>query len=389
MAWYLPGQTYQENFLPHRQADLGHDVAILASDGAPPKFQERYPDGFDPGRHQEDGVAVHRLEAGLTLQRRSQTTLKGLGSALNAFDPDVVHAHGLRSLPTLQLLLPGGLGGPRAPLFVDEHADNGNLQLEDLDRRILFGVHRRLVLPILTRRAEAVLPVNPFAKTLVTERLGLDDDDVTPLWLGLAEDRFAPDPQAGAAAREDLGLDPEDTVFATATALEPSKEIDTLLRAHDEVLAENQGTHLLVIGDGPDGYVAELRDLAADLGIEDDVTWTGWLSDDQLPSAIQAADVAVMPGKLSATREAVAAGKPLVVPDELAPRYLISNDNGLMHERGNPSDLARAMLEYASDPDVRRRHGTRSRELVEERLGWTQIAERSVEIYRSRSDLPP
>jgi glycosyltransferase involved in cell wall biosynthesis len=100
-----------------------------------------------------------------------------------------------------------------------------------------------------------------------------------------------------------------------------------------------------------------------------------------------AGDVAVMPNKISAAKESIGAGVPLIVTKNRACEYLISNENGASFERGQHTELAKIMAGYLEDYELGDRQGRQSLELVRNELSWAKIAEKSIEIYESGGEL--
>lgn len=95
-----------------------------------------------------------------------------------------------------------------------------------------------------------------------------------------------------------------------------------------EALKDLPGVHLALAGAG--GDEADLRALAAELGLADRVQFLGQVSHDLLPKLFSAADVVVLPsereGLANVWVEALACGTPLVIPDIGGAREVVQND---------------------------------------------------------------
>jgi len=375
---YVPGLGYQENYLPAAQQALGAQVLTLTSDVVPPKFEDVVTE-VSPGVYEYNGVETRRLEALFSVETIEDVALSGVADALDDFEPDVVHAHGLVSPRTLQAMRYAR--DTDVALFVDVHVDNDNFSLDSPFERAAFGAFRRLVLPRLLDRTAAFLPVNPLSAAFLDD-LGVPDDQRRLLPLGVDPSTFAPDPDQRAATRG--RLDAEDAfLLVTAGNLEPSKDVGTLIDALARVLSAHPDTRLLVVGGGEDAYIEDLRDRARAAGVAHAVTFTGAVERPELAALYNAADVGVWPGKLGmAIVEAVGTGLPVVVCDSPATAFLTKRDNGLSFPRGDADALADRLIDYGDHPKRRARAAVAGAAYAREELAWSEIAATSLQIYR-------
>jgi glycosyltransferase involved in cell wall biosynthesis len=91
--------------------------------------------------------------------------------------------------------------------------------------------------------------------------------------------------------RASLGLRDEEVLFGAMGLVTPPKRLDVGLRAFRRARDALSGARLVVVGEGP--AVEGLRRLAADLGIGDSVTWTGYVDKARLPGYLDAVDVGI------------------------------------------------------------------------------------------------
>jgi hypothetical protein len=110
--------------------------------------------------------------------------------------------------------------------------------------------------------------------------------------------------------------------------------------------------------------------------------YVGWLSQEELPRQLRAADVLVMPtvaqealGRTAV--EAMAAGRP-VVASRIGglPATVLDGATGLLCEPGDPADLAAKIEALLDDDDLRERLGRAGRRRFEEHFAWDVIIER-------------
>jgi glycosyltransferase involved in cell wall biosynthesis len=136
------------------------------------------------------------------------------------------------------------------------------------------------------------------------------------------------------------------------SSLWPYKNCDGLLRAWALARRELGGRQLAVVGAGRDEkYLASLRELAADLGITEDVVFVGGVKLEETVDFYRAADVFVYPS-LNETfglpiLEAMACGCPVVTSDTSAMPET-AGGAAVLADPKTPESIARAIIEAVS-----------------------------------------
>jgi glycosyltransferase involved in cell wall biosynthesis len=167
--------------------------------------------------------------------------------------------------------------------------------------------------------------------------------------------------------------------------LDPKKGLDILLRAFREVHAVYPASLLVMAGDGRRQFVAGLRKLASELGIDEHVVWTGFLSGEDKTSAFAAASVFALPSYSEnfgiALVEALAAGLPCVLSDQvgIAPD-VIEFDAGLVVPCED-APLASALRNLLADSDLRRRSGENAVRLANARFSIEAMTGSLMKLY--------
>ncbi|GAA1505137.1 glycosyltransferase involved in cell wall biosynthesis [Agromyces terreus] len=132
------------------------------------------------------------------------------------------------------------------------------------------------------------------------------------------------------------------------------KQIDVLLRALT-LLPDSLDAKVEIVGGGD--QKRNLENLATELGIADRVTFTGYVTDEELREAYHRASVLAMPSiaelQSIVTMEAMASALPVVAANAMALPHLVHDgENGYLFEPSNPADLAaklQAVLEASPD----------------------------------------
>ncbi|MCF3940145.1 MULTISPECIES: glycosyltransferase [Gordonia] len=172
----------------------------------------------------------------------------------------------------------------------------------------------------------------------------------------------APGAQARLRARERLGLSPDDFAIGIVARLSPQKAHEVLFTAVASLATDHPNTCLLVIGGGQ--RESELRSLAADLGIDEQVAFIGVRDD--VPDILPGLDVSclssVHEGVPIIMIESMAAGLPVVATDCGSLRDLITDDdNGYLVPVSDAEAMAARLTRLADDPDLRARLGANGR----------------------------
>jgi len=140
---------------------------------------------------------------------------------------------------------------------------------------------------------------------------------VKVVYLGVPLEEFsrARTPEEIAAARQELGLTPDDFAIGTITRLHDSKGNDYLVSAARQVIDARPRAKFYLVGEGPLRPALEAQ--AQSLGLGDRFVFWGFAKD--VPAVLSAFDLSVFPSLWEGTPltgfEALAMGKPIVSTD--------------------------------------------------------------------------
>jgi glycosyltransferase involved in cell wall biosynthesis len=169
------------------------------------------------------------------------------------------------------------------------------------------------------------------------------------------------------------------TVLLALSRLHEKKGIDVLLRA----LVNLPDCVAWIAGDGP--LEAELKAMAAQLGVADRARFLGWRSD--RGALLRAADICVLPSRYepfgTVMLEAWATGVPLVAAASQGPKDLIADGgNGLLVPVDDAPALAGAIRRVQEDAALRAHLIERGR--ADYQQGYTReaVTERMLSLYR-------
>jgi glycosyltransferase involved in cell wall biosynthesis len=225
------------------------------------------------------------------------------------------------------------------------------------------------------------------ALTAITEdcrqhalRAGAPAERIRLVFNGTDLRRFSPEDNG---SRGDLRFGPH-MIFA-CRQLFPRKGIRFLLEAGAQLKPQFPDLKIVLAGDGFER--PELARLAAQLGIESDVTFLGWVPNAELPPYYRAAALSVIPsleeGFGIPAAEAMGCEVAVVASDAGGlPEVVEDGVTGLVVPRGNSAALARAIGSLLADPQKRRRMGQAGRERALRLFDWDRSAQQFEELYR-------
>ena len=365
-----------------RLVDRGHDVSVVTRRRGDVPARETVA-GIDVARY-DLSVAETPAPAVLARLPRAARTV----DRLVPDDPDVLSLQG----PVTGALAHATVDRtvPRRCTFHSPWPTEYRIRTRDADRS---APRRRLNAALRDRIERRLLGSVEEVGTLseyMRERLRERYDPAAPTRVvpgGVDVDAFAPD--AGRHERVAGG----GPTFLTVRRLSPRMGHGLLLEAFARVGRRCPDAELYVAGDGP--LAGELRERATELGIDDAVTFLGYVPDEALPAAYASADVFVLPtteleGFGLATLEALASGTPAVGTHVGGTVELLE---GCQEREDVPAEmlsavdadaLAARMVEWAElDPESRERAGRACRAYARERYAWERTVDALERRYRA------
>mgnify|MGYP002623311828 CR=1 FL=1 len=177
-------------------------------------------------------------------------------------------------------------------------------------------------------------------------------------------------------------------VLGAVALFRPRKGTEVLLQAIAALRAEGVPVRLRCIGpfETP-GYEAELKSMAAELGIVDAVEWTGFTSD--VNAELRRLDLFVLPslfgeGLPMVVLEAMAVGLPVIgTRVEGVPEAVRDGEEGLLVKPGCPVELAGAISRFVSGEVSWRSLGANALARQRERFSDRSMAQGLAAVYDS------
>jgi phosphatidylinositol alpha-1,6-mannosyltransferase len=195
---------------------------------------------------------------------------------------------------------------------------------------------------------------------------------------GIDTAHFIPRPDAMQKRRE-LGLNDKKVIISVGRLVH-RKGQDKLIEAMPDILKNIPNAHLLLVGEGP--YENHLNKLVNKLSLKDQVTFTGRITYENLPTYLSAADLFVMPSRSRffgleveglgiVYLEASACGIPVIAGNSGgAPDAVLEGVTGLCVDGTNVAAIASAVIEMCSDAERASTMGAAGRNWIVDQWSW-------------------
>lgn len=315
------------------------------------------------------GIATARL----TISRDADWPLLWrLRRLLRRQQPDIVHTH------LVHADLFGYVAAKFAglPCVVSSRHNDDQFRYRARWRRI----HRHY-----WRRINAGIAISAALRTFAIEIEGAPAGKLSVVNYGLKTSWLSDNEIQAAQSklRAELKLESDTLLMGMVCRLVKQKGIAYALEATRRIQAEHPNAHLVIAGDGK--LAAELRRLAAALGITDRVHWLGWRRD--AADLMAAFDLLLVPslweGFGLVLLEAMAGRTPVIASRVSAiPEVVIDGETGILIAPRDVDALTRALARLLNDRALRKHMGLLGAARLEERFSIARMVEGTIAVYQ-------
>lgn len=346
--------------LVHGQLAGGLRVAVVYLKG----------DGYWMAVLQEAGAEV----TGLGLSRYGELApLWRLRRLLAGFAPDIVHAHMPPAELYVRLALLGSRGGG-SPLVISKHNDEPFFR----------GLGQRCLGRWVARGAAHLIAISDAVNRYSCANLGVPASKVTTIHYGIDTAPYAAvEGEAVIALRAAWDVPADAWVIGTVARLVPQKALPVMLEGYAAYrAAATRPSRLVLVGRGP--LEADLKSLAARLGIGEEVVWAGFRED--IPTVMRAFDCFALTSNYEGfglvLLEAMAAARPVVATAVSAiPEVVADGETGLLCPAGDAAAVAAAFTRI-EDRALRATLGHAGALRAGERFTLERMVAKTVAIYQ-------
>jgi len=236
-------------------------------------------------------------------------------------------------------------------------------------------LHHRHILPAILRQADHIITISEASRRDIVRLYRVPEEKVTVTMLA-ADRRFFRETVPQPDKAEDRPY-----IFNVGT-LEPRKNLPCILTAF--AAARDKGLpHRLVVTGASGWGDSQLARLVADLDLQADVSFTGFIDDDELPGLYAGADFVVYPSLYEGfglpVLEAMASGAP-VITSNVSSLPEVAGDAALLVDPRSVAELCSAMLKLAGDGALCATMRALGRKQAA-RFSWQQTVAETVGVY--------
>jgi len=289
---------------------------------------------------------------------------KALKEVIAEFGPEVIHLQGHFFISRSVLKIAKELG---IPTIGTNHFMPENLLhyffipkfLEELVKKLAWSQFRQVfekldIVTTPTKSAADYLKKTGFTK------------GVRPVSCGIDLERFNPKNNGDYLAKR-YKL-PQKPILLSVGRLDKEKNLDVVLKAVQEV-SKSIDFHFVIAGSG--AYATHLQNLVKKYNIESYATFTGFVSDEDLPNLYCLADCFIIAGTVElqgiVVMEAMASGLPVIAVEALALPELVKNgENGYLFRVGDIQAISESISLIFSNQSLRQKMAQKSLAIIQE-----------------------
>ena len=354
------------------QAEAGHEVALV--------FGPIYgPEGSLRDRAASSG-GIELIETPNLVREVSPIkdfcSFRDLKKLMQRWQPDVVHTHSSKA---------GIIGRAAAwklsiPCVVHTIHGLPFHPYEKAWRNALYIASERWA----AKRCHKIACVaDAMKRQALANGIGKDEQFVT-IYSGMDVESYVSPVKSHEEVREELHIDTDDFVVGTVSRLAEHKGHSDILEALGSELVANPSMKLLWVGDGWLRKSLERR--IEEIGIQDQIIFTGLVQPETIAHYIAAMDILVHPsyreGLPRTVVQGLLGGKAVVAYDVDGTREVcIPDTTGYLVEVGDFASLRRAILELQANQEKSRAMGIAGRKLCEEQFATSKMVQELDKLY--------
>jgi glycosyltransferase involved in cell wall biosynthesis len=259
------------------------------------------------------------------------------------------------------------------------------------DVKVIFTEHGRfypevykwkrvLINPLLARRTDAITAISEATRQALIKYERLPASRIEVIYNGLQDhSNLEFDLRQ---LRERWGIGDSDRVLGTISRLDPIKNQRLMLEAFRDVRRRCDNVKLIIVGDGP--LRQELEEIARNLGIYDDVIFTGFQVEPY--SYIKLIDIFLLSSLSEGTSmtllEAMSFSKPCVATDVGGnPEIVLDGETGFVTPDRDTKRFSDGIIKLLENPVLMGDFGAAARQRFEQRFSLEKMVDAYQELY--------
>lgn len=236
------------------------------------------------------------------------------------------------------------------------------------------------------RRADWIITISEFSKNEIVKYLKYPSEKifVVPCGVDLTIYRSDLDEKKNSEIKEKFGI--TGSYYLYLGTLEPRKNIPLILTSYADLKKHSavKIPKLVIAGKKGWGY-QELFEKVKEYGLENDVIFTGYISEEEKPFLLKGAICFLFPSLYEGfgipPLEAMACGTPVIVSNKASLPEVVG-EAGLLVDSDDSAKMRSYMEQLLNDPIYRNKLGELCRSRAEA-FSWTSAAAKLLEVYKN------
>jgi glycosyltransferase involved in cell wall biosynthesis len=249
-----------------------------------------------------------------------------------------------------------------------------------------FSLAEKLALKYLLRRtatvADRIITISESSRNEIKKWLGVSEDKISVVHGG-CDENFRKDHIKGDSIKNKFGV--ANGFIFCAASLRRYKNLEGLIKAFSILKKEHRIPQKLVLAGHKEKYFEKLQELVTLLGLQNDVIFTGFITEDELQSLYSSADTIVYPSFYEGfglpILEAMASGTP-VVASNVTSIPEVAGDAALLFDPHDIDEMAEKVHNVLKDENLQKSLISKGLERVKE-FTWKRTAEKVLEVINS------
>jgi len=253
-------------------------------------------------------------------------------------------------------------------------------ETEKILNRLYWGVQ----IPLAAKYADHIITVSDASKKDIMSHFNISDEKISVIY-NATNNNFKVITDIGTISMVTSKYHLPDKYILCVGTIQPRKNLKILIKAFSKLQHECNIKHKLVIAGRKGWLYKDIIELIDKLKIENDIIFTGFIDDNDLPLIYNAADLFVYPSFYEGfgipPLEAMACGTPVITSNTSSLPEVVG-DAGIMIDPHDLDGLTQAMYDVLTNDDLREnmiKKGLERSKL----FSWEKTARETLKVYES------
>lgn len=238
-------------------------------------------------------------------------------------------------------------------------------------------------IPVAARHADFIITSSEFAKKEIISRYGTSEDRIKVIPIAYNSHCRPIKPSSEMDQIKDKYNMPEKYILYVGT-IQPRKNIGTLIKSYSSLVKKGLTDHKLVITGRKGWLYGPLFELIKEEGMEENIVFTGFVPDEELPYIYNGADLfiylSLFEGFGIPPLEAMACGVPVICSNTTSLPE-VAGDAGTLVDPMDQEGVENEILKVLTTPSLQ--NDMKKKGLIQaEKFSWERTARETLQVYK-------